>query len=341
MDYNEFFERFEIDYTQSLDKAGLGTVYLGNDILNGINCAIKIIEIHKSFDKSLPSKHFHKAAELSSPNLMTYLGICRIESEETVQYFLAMNYFPLGNLTEQLAKTNLTEKFALIIKITDALAYLHENGIVWQQLRAEHILLDKTDSLYQPVFINYAQSEFLPKLYFHNYEYLSPEQIHGEQENLDSKTDIWSLGVLIYYIFTNVLPFGKKSTLLPNKKIAERITQESLDLPENIPSVFRNIIQKCLAKEKENRWNNVNEIKEFLSTVLPEDLNSIKKQAGIIETLEKMGEDFVVDEKETKIIPILQRRVRRKPAKPVTYWEPALWIIFALLFGYLLAYFLK
>lgn len=341
MESKDFFERFEIDYTHSLDSAGLGSVYLGNDILNGTNCAVKVIEIHQSFDKAIPLNQFRKAAGLSDPHLISYLAICKMESEETVQYFLAMPYYPLGNLTEQLHTMNIAEKSALILKIIETLVYLHENEIVWQQLRAEHILLDKADSIFQPLFINYAQNEILPKVYFHNYEYLSPEQISGDTEKIDFKTDIWSLGVLIYYIFTSVLPFGKKTTLQPNKKIADRILQDKLELPDAIPEVFRNIIQKCVEKDKQSRWNHVSEIRNFILNTEPDKTFTLKKEPGILETLEKMGEDLEVDEKEPKIISILHRRVKRKPAKPLSYWEPLYWILLALLLGYLLSYLTK
>jgi serine/threonine protein kinase len=341
MEAKEFFERFEVDYTQSIDSKGLGTVYLGNDILNGTNCAIKVIEIHKSFDKSIPLNQFNKATDLKAEFLMPYLGICKIESEETVQYFLAMPYFPLGNLADGLSKIELAEKKNLILKITDGLVYLHEKGIVWQQLRAEHILLDKSESLYQPVFINYAQDEILPKMFFHNYEYLSPEQISADKENIDFKTDIWSFGVLVYYVYTSVLPFGKKTTQHPNKKIADRIVNDSLEIPDNIPEVFKVLIQKCLNKEKQNRWNSVKEIRDYINSALPENIQTVKKEPGILQTLEKMGEDLDVEEKEPKIIPILQRSIKRKPAKPVRWWEPFMWILIAVLVGYIMSLYLK
>jgi serine/threonine protein kinase len=340
MDSREFFERFEIDYTQPMDKNGLGSVYLSTDILNGTNCVVKITEIHKSFDNDLPILQFKKAQTLSDPRLINYLGICKIESEETVQYFLAMQYFPLGNMAERVTELSVPEKSEILKKIIDGLFYLHEQNIVWQQLRAEHILLDKSDGIYNPVFINFANEKLLPKSVFHNYEYLSPEQLI-DTENVDSKSDIWALGILTFWFFCAYYPFGKKTTQHPNKKIAERIVQEHPEIPDSVPQPYKKLIEKCLSKDKKERWESAQEIQNYLNDKSIEFKKTDKKEAGILDILEKMGEDSEEVTEEPKKIPILQRRIKRKPTKPVSWWEPFVWILTAIIASYFLTYLLK
>jgi serine/threonine protein kinase len=208
-------------------------------------------------------------------------------------------------------------------------------------LRANHILIKKVQDILIPLCINYGAKELLSDASFVNYEYLAPEQLEEERKlEISIQTDIWSLGVLIYELFTGQLPFGKKSPQSPNKKIQSRILYDEIpSLIDKIPQPYRKIVEKCLEKKTEDRWENIDEIKMH---VAEHPLKAIPKTRGILETLEKM-EDWADDDTKptsnTDKTPLFQRKIKRKPSRPVSWLEVFLWLAFVILVGYLLSVF--
>ena len=335
----DFLQSYEIDFTHSLDQKGLGSVYISEDKATHQTLAVKSIEMHPMFDKGLVQARYRAAIDLSHPNLLSYFAAYRFEAEATVQNFVLMPYIEEGNLQAWLPKLHQQQKIELIAGILEALAYLHSKGHVWQNLRSDHILIKKVQDILLPLCINYGAKEALAPNLFVYYEYLAPEQLTDEESlDISTRTDIWSLGVLIYELFTGQLPFGKKSPQSPNKKIQSRILEAEIPtLITAIPQPYQAVVRKCLEKEPENRWNDIEEIKTYIAE---NPLKLSPKKLGILETLEKMGEAEDKDSADTSTktkLPLLQRKVKRKPSKPVGWLEVFLWLVFAILVGYLLS----
>lgn len=335
----DFLHRYEIDFTHSLDQKGLGSVYMGKDKENGQIIAIKSIEMYPIFDKGAVAARYQTAMELSHPNLLPYIAAYRFVEPDTIQNFVLMPYVAEGSLQALIPKLSYQQKIEIIDALVNVLSYLHENGHIWQNLRSDHLLIKKAQDILIPLCINYGEKGVLPQAFFVNYEYLAPEQLAVEGNfQISVQTDIWALGIFIYELFTGQLPFGKKTAQLPNQKIQERILQDEIPgLKENLPSTYRSIVEKCLQKNPENRWADVAEIKTYISE---HPKKPIVKEIGILETLEKMGADAPETPdnlKKTDKVPFLQRTIRRKPSRPVSWLEVILWLGLAILVGYLLS----
>jgi serine/threonine protein kinase len=331
----EFFERYNIDYTNSLDVKGHGAIYSSYDNFNNSRVAIKIIEILKISDNGELAKKYESSLTCNHPNILKIIDFHFLEGEDTIKYFLVFPLIIGENLQNSVGKIPLQTRKNLLKPIIEGLKYLHDNGFIWQNLRADHIIISKNDDSLIPLFINCYNKDILKKAYFYNYEYLSPEQLDNHELDVDNRTDIWSLGVLLFHLFTEVLPFGKKTVQYNNKKIQDRILNYDIsDLSDQIPEPYHTIVNKCLKIDKSQRWASVGEIIDFLHN--NENITTHKKrEVGVLSTLEKLGESSEANEKEK--ISFFERKIKRLPRKPISIWEPLLWLLFSILVGYIIS----
>ncbi len=311
----DFFEKYEVDQTASLDQKNFGSVYKTIDKETNKVWAAKISEVHPNFDQGIFEERYHAAKELEHPNLMPYSENYRF-AEGIITTIALMPLLNLGDLNQQLYLENADKKL-IADQVLDGLYYLHAQGIVWQNLSARHILLQKEFGNYVPVFINYGNKNKVPLAFFSDYEYLAPEQFEQTAE-VSEQTDIWAYGVLLYKLWTGRLPFGEKSASLTNAKIQDRIVGEEdweLGLLDEIPQPYQKIVEKCLKREKEMRWGNCGEIIAVIKNWEP-----------------PTHVPLVLEEEET----IETRRFLRKPNRPVVWWQVVLLFILAAILGYYL-----
>lgn len=309
--YPAFLEHYQVDITQSLDPANFGSVYKAVD-KNGNSLVVKSVEIHPNYDIGLYSKRFQGSQLIQHPNLLAYHEFFEFKGEMITQV-VTMPYRSMGPLSEQHDLTDATKKL-IIDQIIDALDYLHQHDMVWQNLSSKHVLLQFMYGNHIPQIINYGNQMPIPLAYFADYEYLAPEQFDPHYTP-DSRSDIWAFSVLIYKVWTGRLPFGQKSATLPNSKIEARILGDwTPGLFENIPEPYRSIAQKGLKRKIDSRWNNCGEIIAVIKNY------QAKKQ---------FIEPVVVSTATTE-----QRIIRRKPNRPINWWLVLLFLATAALLGY-------
>jgi serine/threonine protein kinase len=334
----DFLSQYDVDFAHSLDQKGLAAVYTALEKESSIQYAIKVIELHPLFDKGELFERYNFATTLSHPSLLKYKECRRFQNEESVQHFVIMPYVKEGTLADNMEELGFEEKCEILEKVLHGLVYLHSNESSWQLLRSDHILLSNTENGIEPKFINYGARQPLNRAFFTNYEYLAPEQL-GEQVEAynNAATDIWAFAVLAFEMFTNVLPFGRKSVQNPNNKIMGRIMQnEVAQLFDKIPNTYVGIIKSCLVADL-NARPTAAQILAILEQDKPSRPSSRQEESGILQTLEKMGETYSPAPEEKGILPFLNRKIKRKASKPISLWEPILWILFAIISGYILS----
>ncbi|MCP4438080.1 MAG: protein kinase [Aureispira sp.] len=322
----DFWDTYEFDPSQSLDQKGFGSVYKGKDKRTDDVVVVKSTEMHPNFDDGWIWRKYDEAIALQHKNLLPYIAAYRFEGEGMVSNFgvmpyverLSLNLLDPNDLTDE-------EKVDWINQVLDGLHYMHEQGHVWQKLSATHILMEKSAEDYVLKFINYGNKQPIPLVFFSNYEYLAPEQF-GDPTVLDKRTDIWSLGVLIYWLYTGQLPFGRKTTRHPNTKIEERILNRPIpDLIDLIPKPYKTIVQKCLKKNIAERWADCGQI-----------IGAIEKQSIANSTKDTVAEQEIELSAKT-IDNEPDRRYLRKPSKPIIWWQVLLLFGLAAAFGYWLS----
>jgi len=256
-------ERFGKRYTiiEEIGRGGMGTVYKAEDNELGTIVALKMIRPELS---SRP----HVIAQFKKETLLgraiTHENVVRIHDLGEVDKikYISMDYIKGENLLE-LIQTSGTLTLATCLSITgqicQALKAAHHKGIIHQDLKPQNVMIDNSGKVYVMDF-GLAKSvavarERPAKTVFGTPRYFSPEQAQGEE--VDQRSDIYSLGVIMYEMTTGGPPFlADTIDGYIYKHLSQRPSPPSKINPA-IPPSCEKIILKCLEKKKEDRYQNI------------------------------------------------------------------------------------
>lgn len=272
----------ESDFTQLLEKSdfgayklqkllgrgGMGAVFLANDTRLGRLVALKILprEIAENIETILRFRQEAKAAStISHPNVAHIYEFGIFDG----MYFLAMEYVSGKTLRDRLSgkQIDLSSAVNTALQVADALKAAHEKHITHRDIKPENIML--TDERLVKV-LDFGLAKFsekidknknsgletLPGLIMGTTAYMSPEQIRGER--IDQRTDLWSLGIVLYEMIAGQRPFEAET---PSDRQAAILLKDlpAVPLKEEIPNLDR-IIQKALTKDVALRYQSAEEI---------------------------------------------------------------------------------
>ncbi len=277
-----------------LGAGGMGQIYLAQDDQLGRKIALKMIARAFATDTRRVLRFQQEARAASALNHPNVCVIHEIGVTENNRHFIAMEYIQGITLRDKLTREQITPLDALHIarQVADALGAAHAAGIVHRDIKPENIML-RPDGYVKVLDFGLAKlTEVLhepddttePELSAGTHhisttvrteagtlmgtvKYMSPEQLR--EMELDERTDIWSLGVVLYEMLTRTTPFEART---PNGTIASIIAQHppTLVLPEEMPVRFREIVEKALDKERTTRYQTV--------TMLASDLNTLQRE---------------------------------------------------------------
>ena len=159
----------------------------------------------------------------------------------------------------------------LMIEIAEAVGYAHQQGLVHRDLKPANILVDQRGHAHVADF-GLALNENLQQLKQGETcgtpAYMSPEQVRGETHRLDGRSDLWSLGVILYELLTGRRPFlGDTSSVLFDE-IQHRDPKPPRMIQPEIPAELERIVLKCLAKRATDRYGSAAELVEDLQAWL-------------------------------------------------------------------------
>ena len=268
-----------ISHYKILDKlgeGGMGVVYKAEDIKLNRTVALKFLPPSFSFDKEAKKRFIHEAQSASA---LDHSNICNIhEIGETAegQLFIVMSYYEgetLKNKIEGVA-LDITETIKIILQIAEGLKKAHEKGIVHRDIKPANVFITN-EGITKILDFGLAKSSGRTQLTetestTGTCNYMSPEQVLGEEA--DQRTDIWALGILMYEMLTGKPPFDSNY----DQAIIYSILNKELYLEElntQLPEGFSLIIFKCLKKDKNERYQ---QIEELIS-----ELIEIKKDSSI------------------------------------------------------------
>ena len=244
---------------KKINSGGMATVYLATQHSVGRTVALKIMK--PSLDKD-PEFHqrFQREAtiigQLSHPNIIPIYDIGRHEEHN----YISMEFLPKGSLDEKIAD-GMTTEFALKITlgIAAALEHAHSKGYVHRDIKPENILFREDDS---PVLTDFGIARTIKSkanmtqvgTVIGTPYYMSPEQAKGEFS--DGRSDLYSLGVMLYEMLTGNRPFHADSSLALGIK---HIHEQAPKLPVHL-FVLQPILDKLLAKKPDQRFQTAREL---------------------------------------------------------------------------------
>jgi eukaryotic-like serine/threonine-protein kinase len=280
-----------------LGAGGMGEVYLADDLRLHRPVALKLLRADLAADEDRLlrfKREAYAASSLNHPNILTIYEIGR----EGESHFIATEFIDGESLGRHLLRgpVQLQEVLEISIQVASALAAAHAAGIVHRDIKPDNIML-RSDRLVKVVDFGIAKlseqqdaaSETAslyvtaPGTVIGTAPYMSPEQVRGEL--VDGRTDIWSLGVVLYQMVGGHLPFtGKTMT----EVIAEILKTDPPVLTRyvsHVPAELERIVTKALRKDREERYQVVKD--------LGLDLKILKQRLEFEAELKRSGERVV------------------------------------------------
>lgn len=273
--------RFEI--LCSLGMGGMGQIYLADDNHLGRKIALKLISREFAADPHRVHRFEQEARAASALNHPNVCVIHDVGKTESGRHFIAMEYILGITLRDQLLRGTFKplEALQVTLQVGAALASAHAIGIVHRDIKPENIMI-RPDGYIKVVDFGLAKlTELLPEqrrlsntevhtepqMLMGTVKYMSPEQLR--EGPIDERTDIWSLGVVLYEMLAGSTPFEAR---VRNDSIALILAPERAELvfPDEVPPQLRKIVKKALEKDCDKRYQTV---LKFTA-----DLASLKKE---------------------------------------------------------------
>ncbi len=241
----------------------MGEVYLAEDTSLGRKVAIKFLSSDKAADPESRQRFVQEArtqAMLSHPNIATFHEVGEAENKA----FIVMEYIegrPLSDLA-QVEKPSLPEILDLAIQIGEGLSAAHEKGIVHRDIKPENVLVTSKQHAKITDFglAKWKGASTLTQTgaRMGTAYYMSPEQVEGKK--VDNRTDIFSLGVVLYELLCARRPFEGDTDTAIFYDLINTQPQPLARFARNIPEKLEQIVLKCLAKKPEERYQHADEL---------------------------------------------------------------------------------
>ncbi|HMK38650.1 MAG TPA: protein kinase, partial [Bacteroidota bacterium] len=257
---------------EKLGEGGMGVVYKAEDTKLDRPVALKFLPQHlraSEGDKARFMQEAKAAAALNHPNVCSVIDI----QEHDGQIFIVMEYVDGRTLREHRA-VSLSQSLDIGIQIAEGLAAAHEKGIVHRDIKPDNIMVRK-DGIVQIMDFGLAKLQGVSRLTQDGSTagtagYMSPEQVQGI--DADHRSDIFSLGVVLYELFTGRLPFrGAHETAMAYEIVNVEAPPMSAVKPGIDPELDR-IVGQCLVKNPDERMQSTKQVAV--------DLKRCKRESG-------------------------------------------------------------
>lgn len=306
-------DRYEI--LNKIGSGGMSIVYKGRDQKLNRNVAVKVLKAEYREDANFVRKFREEAqaaACLAHPNIVNVYDV----GEEMGIHYIVMELvegITLKNYIERKGKLTIREATSIAIQVSMGLEVAHNNDIVHRDIKPQNVMISKDGKVKVMDFgiAKAASSETIASNAMGSVHYTSPEQARGGYS--DAKSDIYSLGIVMYEMVTGRVPFdGETTVAVAVKHLQEEMPSPKIFCPE-LPVSLENIIYKCTEKTAAKRYANMTELiadlKQSLQTpdvnfvkridideaaktvtITKEDLSKIKKETGKIHLPEEEKE---------------------------------------------------
>ena len=272
-------DRYEI--VKSIGEGGMANVYLANDTILDRKVAVKVLRGDLSSDDKFIRRFQREAlsvSNLSHPNIVEVYDV----GEEDGQHYIVMEYIEGKTLKQLLKKRDsltLTEVIDIMTQLTDGIAHAHESYIIHRDIKPQNIMI-QDDGRIKITDFGIAMALNATQLTQTNsvmgsVHYLPPEQASGKGTTV--KSDIYSMGILMYELLTGTVPFkGDNAVEIALKHMKDKIPSIRKQNPA-IPQSVENILLKATAKNPRNRYDTAREMHEDLVHCLDEEHANDKK----------------------------------------------------------------
>ncbi|MFN2388255.1 MAG: Stk1 family PASTA domain-containing Ser/Thr kinase [Actinomycetota bacterium] len=266
--------RYEV--LEKVGSGGMAEVYRGRDELLGREVAIKILSERFSQDRSFVERFRREAQSAANLNHPNIVSLYDFGSEDDQAYFIVMEFIDGRSLAEILTEERrlLPERAAEIASdVATALGRAHATGIVHRDIKPGNIMLTSTGQTKVTDFgiaraVGGAEQQAMTQtgMVIGTAAYLSPEQAQGGA--IDARSDVYSLGIVLYEMLTGAPPFTGDSPLSVAYKHVRETAPAASQANPDVPQALDAIVMKALAKNPDNRYATSEEMHEDLQRYL-------------------------------------------------------------------------
>ena len=266
-------DRYQI--IRTIGEGGMANVYLAHDIILDRDVAVKVLRGDLAHDEKFVRRFQREAisaSSLSHPNIVEMYDV----GEDDGNYYIVMEYIDgktLKNLIKKRGALTLPEVIDIMLQLTSAVMCAHDSYIIHRDIKPQNVLI-KEDGTVKITDFGIAMALNSTELTQTNsvmgsVHYLPPEQANGNGATI--KSDIYSLGILMFELLTGKLPFkGENAVEIAIKQMKEQIPRVT-NYVESIPQSVENVIFKACAKNPKNRYDSVAQMHEDIKTCLNEE----------------------------------------------------------------------
>ena len=270
---------------ERLGRGGMATVFKAHDPDIGRDVAIKFLHAALCEDEEYHARFLREARAaggLSHPNIVTVHDVGEIEGRP----YMAMELLDGQPLSDEMAAAKplpVRDVIIMGIQLARALAYAHKRGIVHRDIKPGNLMRVRDTQTIKVTDFGIAHMESAGSEHrtrvgdiLGTPQYMSPEQAQGDK--LDGRSDLFATGILFYQMLSGQRPFLGDSLVALAVKIAKEDPIPIEKLRPDLPASLRRIVERCLAKAPDRRFQTGEELSEALGRVLAEiDENERKK----------------------------------------------------------------
>jgi eukaryotic-like serine/threonine-protein kinase len=282
---------------EMIGGGGMANVYLAHDMILDRDVAVKVLRLDFANDEEF-IRRFHREAQsatsLAHPNIVSIYDV----GEEDSIYYIVMEYVEgqtLKQYIQQQLSLHLVDAINIMKQLTSAISHAHQNHIVHRDIKPHNILIDREGNVkitdFGIAMAMSATSITQTNSVLGSVHYLSPEQARGGMAN--RKSDIYSLGIVMFELLTGRLPFSGESAVSIALKHLQSETPSLRRWNPKIPQSVENIVLKATAKDPFHRYDSVEDMELDLLTALDPDRMDEPKFA------------LPIDNDATKAIPVI------------------------------------
>jgi eukaryotic-like serine/threonine-protein kinase len=258
-----------------IGAGGMGHVFRATDTRLDRKVAIKVLPQHRWTDPQVRARFEREARALSSlshPNLCALYDVGELTQSNSVAPYLVMELLEGETLRDRLDENRLSMRKALMwgAQIAEGLAAAHSKGVIHRDLKPENVFITEGELLKILDFglavtppdgsSSSTAVRTEPGIIMGTAQYMSPEQIRGTP--LDARSDIFSLGIVLFEMITGAAPFRMRSAVETMNAI---LVEEPPDLP-GVPDAVETIVRRCLEKDPAQRFASAKDLAFALQT---------------------------------------------------------------------------